>query len=77
MSPVGQNDDNDRRYGLGGLSRRDVLRGAGLGVGALYLAGCGGTSQKLATSSSSSSVKVASGVPGPPATGGQGNADCK
>jgi ABC-type transport system substrate-binding protein len=38
-------------------------------VGALYIAGCGGTSQKL-PSKGTPVVKVASGVPGPPATGG-------
>ena len=73
MSSFGGQDEEDHSSGAGGtpgLSRRDLLRGAGLGVGALYLAGCGGTSQKLATSTASSSVKVASGIPGPPATGG-------
>jgi peptide/nickel transport system substrate-binding protein len=43
--------------------------GAGLGVGALYIAGCGGTSQKV-PSQTTPSVTVASGIPGPPATGG-------
>ncbi|HTU32140.1 MAG TPA: ABC transporter substrate-binding protein [Solirubrobacteraceae bacterium] len=38
-------------------------------MGALYIAGCGGTSQKL-PSQQSATVKVASGIPGPPATGG-------
>src|ERR1700733_14047851 len=54
------------------LSRRDLIRGAGLGLGALYIAGCGGTSQKLpGTTSTKASSNVASGIPGPPATGGQ------
>jgi peptide/nickel transport system substrate-binding protein len=52
-----------------GLTRRGLLRAAGLGAGALYLAGCGGTSQQLP--SSTKQVKVAAGIPGPPATGGR------
>ncbi|HLH66059.1 MAG TPA: ABC transporter substrate-binding protein [Solirubrobacteraceae bacterium] len=52
------------------------MRGAGLGLGALYVAGCGGTSQKLPSSSSQTSaalgsVTVAPGIPGPPAGGGR------
>lgn len=54
------------------LSRRDLIRGAGLGLGALYIAGCGGTSQKLpGTTSTKASSTAGVGVPGPPATGGQ------
>src|SRR6202020_3288291 len=67
-----QDGEDHPRYTSGskGLSRRDLLRGAGLCVGALYLAGCGGSSQKLISTTSGSSVKVASDVPGPPASGG-------
>ncbi len=52
------------------VSRRDLLRGAGLGVGALYIAGCGGTSQKVPTKTTQT-VNVAANIPGPPAGGGQ------
>ena len=63
-------DPSDRAAGPPRLSRRDLLQGAGLGIGALYIAGCGGTSQKL-PSQAKQTVEVASGIPGPPATGGQ------
>jgi peptide/nickel transport system substrate-binding protein len=54
------------------LSRRDLIRGAGLGLGALYIAGCGGTSQKLpGTTSTKANSTAGVGVPGPPASGGQ------
>jgi peptide/nickel transport system substrate-binding protein len=53
------------------VSRRDLLRGAGVGFGALYIAGCGGTSQKLLTKTTSQTVAVGPGVPGPPSSGGQ------
>ena len=53
------------------VSRRDLIRGAGLGVGALYLAGCGGTSQKLPSSTTTRASNVAAGIPGPNAAGGQ------
>jgi peptide/nickel transport system substrate-binding protein len=54
------------------VSRRDLLRGAGVGFGALYIAGCGGTSQKLPTATTTSqTVAVGPGVPGPPSSGGQ------
>jgi ABC-type transport system substrate-binding protein len=73
MSSFGGQDGQD--HGSQGsdsnrLSRRDVLRGAGLGLGALYIAGCGGSSQKLLSKNTANAVKIAAGVPGPPATGG-------
>lgn len=61
-------DEHRDGEGSAGLTRRGLLQAAGLGAGALYLAGCGGTSQKLV--SNGKQVKVASGIPGPPAVGG-------
>jgi peptide/nickel transport system substrate-binding protein len=52
-------------------TRRQALATAGAGLGALYLSGCGGTSQKLPTTTSTTATHaVATGVPGPPAGGG-------
>ena len=51
------------------LSRRDLLMAAGVGVAGLYVAGCGGSDSKLPAKAASTS-KVASGIPGPEATGG-------
>ena len=50
------------------MNRREFLQAAGLGAGALYLAGCGGTSQEVPTSGKR--TKVAAGVPGPPVGAG-------
>ena len=62
--------DNSRdRAETAGLTRRGLLRAAGLGAGALYLAGCAGTSQQLL--SSRRRVQVQSGIPGPNAAGGE------
>jgi peptide/nickel transport system substrate-binding protein len=51
------------------LTRRGLLRAAALGGGALYLAGCAGTTQELP--SSRKRVQVQAGVPGPNADGGE------
>jgi peptide/nickel transport system substrate-binding protein len=69
-----QGDDHMSDQGAGDpakVSRRDLIRGAGLGAGALYLAGCGGSSQKLPPSSATKTTSVAAGIPGPSASGGQ------
>ena len=64
------------------LNRRDLLAGAGTGILAIYLVGCGGSSSKLpdhgagtapATTGAGATTAadgVGVGVPGPPATGG-------
>jgi peptide/nickel transport system substrate-binding protein len=73
MTSFGERDGEDDSRpdgGSTGLSRRDVLRGASLGLGALYIAGCGGSSQKLISKTTSSAARTASGVPGPPSSGG-------
>ena len=61
-------DSSRDREGSEALTRRGLLRAAGLGAGALYLAGCG-TSQELP--SSRERVQVQAGVPGPNANGGE------
>ena len=61
-------DSSRDREGSEALTRRGLLRAAGLGAGALYLAGCG-TSQELP--SSHKRVRVQAGVPGPNAGGGE------
>lgn len=55
--------------GSAALTRRGLLRAAGLGAGALYLTGCAGTSQELP--SSRTRVQVQPGIPGPNASGGE------
>jgi peptide/nickel transport system substrate-binding protein len=62
------------------LNRRELLAGAGTGILAIYLVGCGGSSSKLPATSAgtgpavsgatSAADAVGSGVPGPPAAGG-------
>src|ERR1700704_3916483 len=62
------------------LNRRDLLAGAGTGILAIYLVGCGGSSSKLPTTSGGTgpattggttrSGTAGIGVPGPPAEGG-------
>ncbi len=63
---------SDQDEGAPRFSRRAVLRGAGLGAGMLYIAGCG-SSQKL-PSKTGPGVKSVTGVPGPPATGARNDA---
>jgi ABC-type transport system substrate-binding protein len=64
------------------LNRRELLAGAGTGILAIYLVGCGGSSSKLRTTtggtgptvtggSSTADASVGIGVPGPPAEGGK------
>jgi peptide/nickel transport system substrate-binding protein len=71
MTVLGEHDGPGNDGGAARFSRREMLAGAGVGLGALYLVGCGGTSQKLATTTSSQTAAVAPNIPGPPATGGQ------
>jgi peptide/nickel transport system substrate-binding protein len=63
------------------LNRRDLLAGAGTGILAIYLVGCGGSSSKLpvttggtapATTGAGATTDASTGVgvPGPPAEGG-------
>lgn len=63
------------------LNRRELLGGAGTGILAIYLVGCGGSSSKLPTTSggtapattggaTTAAEGVGVGVPGPPAVGG-------
>ena len=64
------------------LNRRDLLAGAGTGILAVYLVGCGGSSSKLPTTSAGTGPATTGGgattggdaagvgVPGPPAEGG-------
>jgi peptide/nickel transport system substrate-binding protein len=64
------------------LNRRDLLAGAGTGILAIYLVGCGGSSSKLPTTSGGTAPATTGGgattggdapgigVPGPPAEGG-------
>ncbi len=71
MSVLGEHDGRGNDGRAARFSRREMLAGAGIGLGALYLTGCGGTSQKLATTTSSQTAAVAPNIPGPRATGGQ------
>ncbi|MDX6377181.1 MAG: hypothetical protein QOE98_1484, partial [Gaiellaceae bacterium] len=62
------------------LNRRELLAGAGTGILAIYLVGCGGSSSKLPTTTGTGPATtggattggdaVGIGVPGPPAEGG-------
>ncbi len=64
------------------LNRRELLAGAGTGILAIYLVGCGGSSSKLPTTASGTAPATTGGgattavdgaglgVPGPPAAGG-------
>ena len=63
------------------MNRRELLAGAGTGILAIYLVGCGGSSSKLpvttagtapaVSGATTSADAVGTGVPGPPATGGK------
>jgi len=64
------------------INRRELLAGAGTGILAIYLVGCGGSSSKLPVTtagtapavtggSTAAGDVVGSGVPGPPASGGK------
>ncbi len=53
------------------LTRLELLRAAGVGVGGLYLTGCMGSESETPGGAAGGSVDVAGGIPGPPAGGGR------